>query len=237
MDEFEVYEGPVEYVDCGCGRGTYNPHVYRSCYQCYLDRCEGMLSCIFCGRWHSEEFDTCFQCRAITNRDEAAQSIRTYIEWRDGYRCRNCGAIGVINIDHIQPCKKGGTAALWNLQVLCQGCNRVKGAAWYPGGQWSQVRRGLYAYYATAGRTWLDNAQRLYAKSDYDARESVVHLEVWDRWLAHDASIVFPDFGIFIDPQIFYCPECGASTNTFYGTGQPICLSCWMAHQPELART
>lgn len=217
----------ADYIDCACGRGRYNADTYTSCYDCYQERAEGMLSCVFCGRWHSEEFATCYRCRVQLHRDEAGQEIRTYIGWRDGYRCRNCGDIGTINIDHIQPCKSGGGAALWNLQVLCTGCNRVKGSAWFPGGPWSQIRRGLFAYYYTTGRHWLDATQRQYARTDYDASEPISDPDVWDRWLVHNAALVLQSFEIDPEPEVFYCTQCRQPASTFYGTDDPVCRPCW----------
>ena len=43
---------------------------------------------------------------------------------RDGWRCRQCGKAGRLEVDHIQPMHKGG--AFWdldNLQSLCVSCH------------------------------------------------------------------------------------------------------------------
>lgn len=229
------YEGePAEYVECDCGRGRYNLNSYKSCYACYQERSEGMASCVFCGHWHSYEYSTCFRCR--TRRDEAGSNIRIYIEWRDGYRCRNCGIVGIINIDHIKPCRHGGGAALWNLQVLCNDCNRVKGASWFPGGSWSQIRRGLYAYYFTTGRKWVDVNQRTYAANDYDAHANVTNLELWDRWLTHATMIVDPEAlnrDTPTTPGSFNCPRCAEPSPAFYGPDR-VCKPCWKTSQSVL---
>lgn len=61
---------------------------------------------------------------------------------RDKFTCLLCGAVciaenkhgvklpdlGKLEIDHIIPVAKGGSADLANLQTLCKGCNRSKGA-------------------------------------------------------------------------------------------------------------
>jgi hypothetical protein len=76
--------------DCECGRGSYCAGCYRSCYDCFLDRRAGFTECVFCGTWHSPEFDTCFDCRPA--REDAARDLKLVILARDGFACRYCGA-------------------------------------------------------------------------------------------------------------------------------------------------
>jgi len=78
-------------VDCECGRGTYHSCSYSSCFDCFLDRQADYVACIYCGRWHSPDFDTCFKCRP-QGRDEAAADLRRVIFARDSFTCRYCGA-------------------------------------------------------------------------------------------------------------------------------------------------
>ena len=43
---------------------------------------------------------------------------------RDGYRCRNCGKAGRLEVDHIVPLEKKGAAYdLANLRTLCRSCH------------------------------------------------------------------------------------------------------------------
>lgn len=86
---------------CWCGRGWYPSCRYKGCYDCYLDRRSEFVTCVYCGKWHSPEFDTCFKCRpASFGRDEAAKALRQLVMWRDGYRCRYCGAReGELRVD------------------------------------------------------------------------------------------------------------------------------------------
>jgi hypothetical protein len=45
------------------------------------------------------------------------------------YRCVSCGGYfpkSQIDVDHRIPRRKGGTDDLWNLQPMCQHCNRSK---------------------------------------------------------------------------------------------------------------
>jgi len=41
--------------------------------------------------------------------------------------CEKCGKdVQVGEVDHILPHSRGGTDDLWNLQILCSGCHRLK---------------------------------------------------------------------------------------------------------------
>lgn len=49
---------------------------------------------------------------------------------RDDYTCRLCGRRGgPLEVDHIVPVARGGENDPDNLQTLCRGCNRRKGAS------------------------------------------------------------------------------------------------------------
>jgi 5-methylcytosine-specific restriction endonuclease McrA len=48
---------------------------------------------------------------------------------RDGERCRRCGRMDDLTIDHIIPISAGGSDDLRNLQILCRPCNSRKGGA------------------------------------------------------------------------------------------------------------
>lgn len=46
---------------------------------------------------------------------------------RDGHRCRKCGRVGRLEVDHIVPLKQGGGPwVLDNLQSLCRRCHIEK---------------------------------------------------------------------------------------------------------------
>lgn len=78
------------HAECECGRGEYDAGKYSSCYNCFLDRRADYVECIYCDRWHSPEFDTCFECRP-QGRDEAAHELKLVILARDSFACRYCG--------------------------------------------------------------------------------------------------------------------------------------------------
>lgn len=46
---------------------------------------------------------------------------------RDEWRCRQCGSLDSLEVDHVVAIARGGTNDLTNLQALCRDCNRAKG--------------------------------------------------------------------------------------------------------------
>ena len=69
-------------------------------------------------------------------RSEAKQNVRPTIPkevqravWRrDQGRCVECDSKELLEFDHVIPLSKGGSNTERNLQLLCQRCNRQKGA-------------------------------------------------------------------------------------------------------------
>ena len=69
-------------------------------------------------------------------QDEQPHSLRTAIPasvkrevWRrDQGRCVECGSRTRLEYDHIIPVSKGGSNTARNVQILCEVCNREKGA-------------------------------------------------------------------------------------------------------------
>jgi 5-methylcytosine-specific restriction endonuclease McrA len=156
-----------DFEECECGRDWYDPEEYSSCYECYLERRANYISCIWCGRWHSPRFNTCFQCRTESpERDNAGRDLRLDILIRDGFLCQNCGSADQPQVDHIEPCAKGGSAVPWNLQVLCRECNKLKGANY--DWRWEQRRLRLMHLYFTFGWPLLDSEQRAQLVEDAD---------------------------------------------------------------------
>lgn len=167
------------YADCLCGRGQYELERYTSCYECFQDRMSHLVVCIICGRHrHGTEYDTCFACRPNAGgRDEAAAALRALILHRDGYSCQACGRQDGLQVDHIVPCAKGGTADEWNLRVLCGDCNRAKGANWHVGCIYEDVRTQLCRWYRLIAPTYFtpENYERFMAEVSAWRR-----LHTWD---------------------------------------------------------
>jgi hypothetical protein len=62
-------------------------------------------------------------------RESIPREIRLAIFQRDGGKCVECGSTFDLQYDHIIPVALGGATSEQNLQLLCAGCNREKGAS------------------------------------------------------------------------------------------------------------
>lgn len=56
------------------------------------------------------------------------QEVKAEVWQRDGGKCVECGESHYLEFDHIIPLSRGGATSASNLQILCRGCNREKGA-------------------------------------------------------------------------------------------------------------
>ncbi|WP_062976234.1 TerD family protein [Nocardia flavorosea] len=56
------------------------------------------------------------------------QEVKAEVWQRDGGKCVECGESHYLEFDHIIPLSRGGATSASNLQILCRGCNRAKGA-------------------------------------------------------------------------------------------------------------
>lgn len=63
------------------------------------------------------------------NREAIPQDVKTRVWQRDQGRCTQCGSQERIEFDHIVPLSMGGSSTDRNLQLLCELCNREKGAS------------------------------------------------------------------------------------------------------------
>ena len=61
-------------------------------------------------------------------REPISDEIKTFVWKRDGGRCVRCASQEKLEFDHIIPIAKGGSNTSRNLQLLCETCNREKGA-------------------------------------------------------------------------------------------------------------
>ena len=62
-------------------------------------------------------------------REPIPREVRLAVWRRDGGRCTECAGDFELQYDHVIPVALGGATSAENLQLLCAGCNRAKGAA------------------------------------------------------------------------------------------------------------
>ncbi len=65
----------------------------------------------------------------IFARDAISSAVRREVWRRDGGKCVKCGSRENLEYDHIIPISKGGSNTARNIELLCESCNRSKGAS------------------------------------------------------------------------------------------------------------
>jgi tetratricopeptide (TPR) repeat protein len=66
--------------------------------------------------------------RSQVSREPIPEQVRHAVWRRDDGRCVQCGSQENLEYDHIIPLSRGGANTERNLQLLCERCNRSKGA-------------------------------------------------------------------------------------------------------------
>lgn len=61
-------------------------------------------------------------------REPIADSVRLFVWQRDRGQCVKCSSRERLEFDHIIPVVQGGSSTERNVQLLCEACNRSKGA-------------------------------------------------------------------------------------------------------------
>jgi 5-methylcytosine-specific restriction endonuclease McrA len=61
-------------------------------------------------------------------REPIPEEVRFYVWRRDNGKCVRCGSRERLEFDHIIPVIAGGSSTERNVQLLCESCNRSKGA-------------------------------------------------------------------------------------------------------------
>jgi len=62
------------------------------------------------------------------SREPIAESVRLFVWQRDRGQCVKCSSQKRLEFDHIIPVVEGGSSTERNVQLLCETCNRSKGA-------------------------------------------------------------------------------------------------------------
>jgi len=63
-----------------------------------------------------------------TAREPIPDAVRLFVWQRDKGQCIKCGSRERLEFDHIIPVSAGGSSTERNVQLLCETCNRTKGA-------------------------------------------------------------------------------------------------------------
>jgi hypothetical protein len=63
-----------------------------------------------------------------SQREPIPEAVRIFVWQRDKGRCVKCGSRERLEFDHIIPVASGGSNTERNIQLLCEACNRSKGA-------------------------------------------------------------------------------------------------------------
>ena len=63
-----------------------------------------------------------------SRRERIPQEVKIAVWQRDKGRCVECGEQKNLEFDHVLPLALGGSNTERNLQLLCETCNRTKGA-------------------------------------------------------------------------------------------------------------
>jgi len=71
------------------------------------------------------------QASAFTapTREAITDDVKVFVWNRDRGRCVSCGSKERLEFDHVIPVALGGASTARNLQLLCETCNRTKGAS------------------------------------------------------------------------------------------------------------
>ena len=86
--------------------------------------------CFFAMSLFTERKDTFDYSYSRPRKRKAIKpEIKNQVWNRDGGRCVRCGSNQRLEFDHIVPHSKGGADTYRNLQLLCESCNRSKGAS------------------------------------------------------------------------------------------------------------
>ena len=67
--------------------------------------------------------------RLTKSRESIPDEVKIFVWQRDGGKCVNCSTNKTLEFDHIIPIALGGSNSARNLQILCENCNRSKGAS------------------------------------------------------------------------------------------------------------
>jgi hypothetical protein len=75
-----------------------------------------------------QAFDNMEALQRTPRREPIPESIRLFVWQRDKGQCVKCASRAKLEFDHIIPVVSGGSSTERDVQLLCEPCNRSKGA-------------------------------------------------------------------------------------------------------------
>ncbi|MGE0268061.1 MAG: HNH endonuclease [Candidatus Omnitrophota bacterium] len=136
--EFGVFSESVEVIDACCGFDidfvtTLTDKIFKVVWQTEPDY-KIKIEPIFDEKSKENvlkiDLDTnAFFFQTERQRGQIADDVKILVWRRDGGKCVKCGSQENLEFDHIIPFSKGGSSTVRNIQILCELCNRQKGAS------------------------------------------------------------------------------------------------------------
>jgi HNH endonuclease len=94
-----------------------------------MDDCKAIMESILRREEQKVEFLKNGATPSTNHRDRIPENVRTEVWRRDGGQCVRCGSRMNLEFDHIVPVSMGGSNTARNIELLCETCNRAKGAS------------------------------------------------------------------------------------------------------------
>jgi len=119
-----VFRGALYVVEQAQGEPAVQPDMARLLIKRYVLRCSRDYQKI------QREVETLENLEKIesSSRESIPEAVRLFVWQRDKGRCVKCGSQQRLEFDHIIPISSGGSNTERNIQLLCEPCNRSKGA-------------------------------------------------------------------------------------------------------------
>jgi hypothetical protein len=124
LDCFWAFRGAVYWVDREQGDHAIEPDMARLLVKHHVLRRDRDYQRI---RREVEALENLEKIEG-SQREPIPEAVRLFVWQRDKGRCVKCGSQERLEFDHIIPVASGGSNTERNIQLLCEVCNRSKGA-------------------------------------------------------------------------------------------------------------